>query len=153
MTAHIIQAFKDANLFWQPPEAVAEVILGILSSENMYGKAFYVEGGDGYEFEDSFIAAQPQWLGEEPSRRMRINSEAVQKVSLLALSYSHAVPRGAHKRVRAPCCRNRRLMGANIVMKGSGGRVGVYPRDCRFCMPLPSSGGCPHSTPQKKTLE
>lgn len=153
MTAHIIQAFKDANLFWQPPEAVAEVILGILSSENMYGKAFYVEGGDGYEFEDSSIAAQPQWLGEEPSRRMRINSEAVQKVSLSALSYSHAVPRGAHKRVRVPCCRNRQSMGADVVMKGSGERMGIHPRDCSFCMPLPSSGGCHHSTPQSKMLE
>ncbi|KAM0719915.1 hypothetical protein Q7P37_004050 [Cladosporium fusiforme] len=82
MTAHIIQAFKDANLFWQSPDAVAEIILGILSSENLHGKAFYVEGGDGYEFEDSFYAAQPQWLGEEPTRRMRVNAEAVNKGAL-----------------------------------------------------------------------
>jgi len=81
MTAAIIQPFKDAGLFWQPPRAVAEVILGILSSKEMIGKAFYVEGGDGFEFEDSLYAAQPQWLGEEATRRMRVNTEAVQKVS------------------------------------------------------------------------
>lgn len=80
MTAAIIQPFKDAGLFWQPPEAVAEVILGILTSQGMNGKAFYVEGGDGYEFEDSLYTTQPQWLGEEPTRRLRANAEAVQKV-------------------------------------------------------------------------
>jgi hypothetical protein len=77
----IIQPFKDAGLFWQPAEAVAKVILGILSSKEMNGKAFYVEGGDGFEFEDTLYAAQPQWLGEEATRRMRVNTEAVQKVS------------------------------------------------------------------------
>ena len=80
MTAAIIQSFKDAGLFWQPAEAVAKVIIGILSSTEMNGKAFYVEGGDGFEFEDSLYAAQPQWLGEEATRRMRVNTEAVQKV-------------------------------------------------------------------------
>lgn len=44
-------------------------------------------------------------------------------------------------------------MGADSVMNGSGGRVGIDPRGRRFCMPLPSSGGCPHSWPQRKTLE
>ena len=81
MTASIIKPFKEASLFWQPAEAVAEVILGILTSNDMNGKAFYVEGGNGFEFEDSLYAAQPQWLGEEPTRRMRANTEAVQKVS------------------------------------------------------------------------
>lgn len=83
MTAAIIQPFKDAGLFWQPAEAVAKVILGILSSKEMNGKAFYVEGGDGFEFEDSLYAAQPQWLGEEATRRMRVNTEAVQKGALI----------------------------------------------------------------------
>lgn len=81
MTAAIIQPFKDAGLFWQPADAVAKVISGILSSKDLNGKAFYVEGGDGFEFEDSLYAAQPQWLGEEATRRMRVNTEAVQKVS------------------------------------------------------------------------
>lgn len=83
MSAHVIQPFKDAGLFWQPPEVVAETILGILISDGMKEKAFYVEGGDAFEFEDSFYSAQPQWLGEEPTRRMRANTEAVNKVSLV----------------------------------------------------------------------
>ena len=33
-----------------------------------------------FEFEDSLYAAQPQWLGKEATRRMRVNTEAVQKV-------------------------------------------------------------------------
>ena len=33
--------------------------------------------------EDSFYASQPQWLSEEGCRRMRVNAEAVQKVSKL----------------------------------------------------------------------
>lgn len=82
MSAHVIQPFRDAGLFWQPPEVVAETILGILVSDGMKGKAFYVEGGDAFEFEDSFYSAQPQWLGEEPTRRMRADTEAVNKVSL-----------------------------------------------------------------------
>lgn len=88
MTTHIIQAFKNANLFWQPADAVAEVILGILISDQMNGKAFYVEGGDGYEFEDSLYATQPQWLGEEATKRLRTNSEAVQKVCLAPMFLS-----------------------------------------------------------------
>jgi NAD(P)-dependent dehydrogenase (short-subunit alcohol dehydrogenase family) len=81
MTASIIKPFKEAGLFWQPAEAVAVVVLGILTSKDMNGKAFYVEGGIGFEFEDSLYTAQPQWLGEEATRRMRANTEAVQKVS------------------------------------------------------------------------
>lgn len=91
MTAPIIQPFKDAGLFWQPPDVVAEVILGIMSSRGMNGNAFYVEGGDAYEFEDSFYATQPQWLGKEPTRRLRANAEAVNKVSY-DLYWCHPVP-------------------------------------------------------------
>jgi NAD(P)-dependent dehydrogenase (short-subunit alcohol dehydrogenase family) len=60
MIASIIQPFKEQGLFWQPAEAVAEVILGITASKDMNGKAFYIEGGDEFEFEDSLYAAQPQ---------------------------------------------------------------------------------------------
>lgn len=83
MTAGIIGAFKKADLYWQSPESVAEIIVGMICTEGMNGKAVYVEGGDGWEFEDTFYAAQPQWLGEESTRRMRVNSEAVNKVSQL----------------------------------------------------------------------
>lgn len=77
MTASIIQPFKEAGLFWQPAEAVAEVILGIMASKGMNGKAFYVEGGDGFEFEDSLYTTQPHWLGQEATRRLRSNTSTL----------------------------------------------------------------------------
>lgn len=81
MTKHIIGAFKEQNLYWQSPESVADIIVGIQADSGIVGKAYYIEGGDGWEFEDSFYNAQPQFLSEEGCRRMRVNSEAVQKVS------------------------------------------------------------------------
>jgi NAD(P)-dependent dehydrogenase (short-subunit alcohol dehydrogenase family) len=83
MSAHIMQPFKDAGLYWQPAEAVAEVIAGILTTDGMNGKAFYVEGGDAFEFEDGLYEAQPLWLGEEATRRLRANTEAVERGVLL----------------------------------------------------------------------
>jgi NAD(P)-dependent dehydrogenase (short-subunit alcohol dehydrogenase family) len=83
MSAHIMQPFKDAGLFWQSAGAVAEVIAGILTSNEMNGKAFYVEGGDAFEFEDGLYEAQPLCLGEEATRRLRGNTEAVERGVLL----------------------------------------------------------------------
>ncbi len=64
MTQNVISAFRDANLFWQPPSAVAKVIVGIQADRSIIGKAFYIEGDGAWEFEDSFYNAQPQWLGK-----------------------------------------------------------------------------------------
>lgn len=85
MTGKIIGAFKDAGLFWQPPEAVATTIVGIQSDDSIRGKAYYIEGGDSWEIEDSLVENQPRWLSEEGTRRMRVNSEAVQKVCITSL--------------------------------------------------------------------
>lgn len=82
MAAAVITPFKENGLFWQSPESVARVIVGIESTSSIQGKAFYIEGGDAWEFEDSFYSTQPQWLGEEATRRMRVNAEAVNKVRL-----------------------------------------------------------------------
>lgn len=91
MSAHIVPMFRDAGVFWQPAEVVARIIAGVVTGtgqivgnlvERLNGKAFYVEGGDAWEFEDSLYDTQAQWLGEEPTRRMRVNTEAVQKVCL-----------------------------------------------------------------------
>jgi NAD(P)-dependent dehydrogenase (short-subunit alcohol dehydrogenase family) len=83
MSAHIMQPFKDAGLFWQSAGAVAEVIAGILTERGVNGKAFYVEGGDAFEFEDGLYESQPLWLGEEATRRLRGNTEAVERGVLL----------------------------------------------------------------------
>lgn len=81
ITAGIIGAFKENGLYWQSADAVAKIIVALQTTEAMNEKAIYIEGGDGWEVEDSFLATQPQWLGEEGTRRMRVNTEAVQKVS------------------------------------------------------------------------
>jgi hypothetical protein len=80
MTAPVIGTFKDNNLFWQSPESVAKFIVALEATPNINGKAIYIEGGAGWEFEDSFYVTQPQWLGEEATKRMRVNAEAVNKV-------------------------------------------------------------------------
>ncbi|KAK5163802.1 uncharacterized protein LTR77_010476 [Saxophila tyrrhenica] len=82
MTKHIISAFKAGGLYWQPPDAVGKIILGLQADPSIYGKAYYIEGGGAWEFENTFLEYQPQWLGEEGTRRMRVNSEAVQKGAL-----------------------------------------------------------------------
>ena len=64
MSGSGISAFRDAGLFWQPPSAVAKVIVGIQSDRSIIGKAFYIEGDGAWEFEDSFYNTQPQWLGK-----------------------------------------------------------------------------------------
>ena len=66
MTGGVISAFRDAGLFWQPPAAVAKVIVGIEADKSIIGKAFYIEGDGAWEIEDSFYNAQPQWLGKKP---------------------------------------------------------------------------------------
>ncbi|KAK3049653.1 hypothetical protein LTR09_009075 [Extremus antarcticus] len=83
MTKHIIHKFKEGGLYWQPADAVGKIIVGISADPSVVGKAFYIEGGDAWEFEDTFLEYQPQWLGEESTRRMRVNTEAVQKASRL----------------------------------------------------------------------
>ena len=63
MTKGIIGGFKDAGLFWQPADAVAKIIVGIEADSSIVGKAYYIEGSGAWEFEDSFYAEQPRWLG------------------------------------------------------------------------------------------
>jgi NAD(P)-dependent dehydrogenase (short-subunit alcohol dehydrogenase family) len=80
MTRGIVEKFQSAGLYWQSSNAVAQFVLGLMVEPKVNGKAVYIEGGEGWEFEDSFYETQPQWLGEEPTRRMRLNAEAVNKV-------------------------------------------------------------------------
>ena len=74
MTKGVISAFRDADLFWQPPEAVGKVIVGIHADPSIIGKAYYVEGGGAWEFEKSFYDAQPQWLGEFIEQAIRLTA-------------------------------------------------------------------------------
>lgn len=80
MSAPFIETFKQPGLAYQPAEDVAKVILGLLTSTTVTGKAFYVEGASAWEFEDRLYQTMPQWLGEEPTRMLRANAEHVAKV-------------------------------------------------------------------------
>jgi NAD(P)-dependent dehydrogenase (short-subunit alcohol dehydrogenase family) len=80
MTAHLVHVFKQPGFYCQPPDDVARMVIGLQIQPHLNGKGIYVEGGSGWEFEDSFYREQPAWLGEEPTRRMRANAEAVNKV-------------------------------------------------------------------------
>ena len=67
MTKYIIGGFKNAELYWQPADAVGKIIVGIQADPALIGRAYYIEGGDAWEFEKSFYDMQPQWLGESSS--------------------------------------------------------------------------------------
>ena len=92
MTANIVHAFQQPGFYCQSPDDVARMVLGLQVRTDLNGKGIYVEGGSGWEFEDTFYREQPAWLGEEPTRRMRANAEAVNKVSgtLLKPGPAHA---------------------------------------------------------------
>ena len=83
MTVGIAELFKQDGLYCQSAGDVARMVLGLMVREDLNGKGIYVEGGTGWEFEDSFYREQPRWLGEEPTRMMRANTEAVNKGALI----------------------------------------------------------------------
>ncbi|UJO14948.1 Short-chain dehydrogenase/reductase prx4 [Fulvia fulva] len=83
MAAHVARPFREQGLSVPKPEQVAKIIVGLEVDESIQDKAFYIEGGGAWEFEDGFVREQPRWLGEKPTRRMRVNSEAVQKGALV----------------------------------------------------------------------
>lgn len=105
MVAPVIGAFKDNNLFWQSPESVAKFIVALEATPSINGKAIYIEGGDGWEFEDSFYDFQPQWLGEEATRRMRVNAEAINKVGRFEIDFGSMLRSSS----RAPLFRSKPL--------------------------------------------
>lgn len=63
---HVIPKFKENDLFYQPAEVVAKTIVGVLADQSVVGKAYYIEGGDSWEIEDTIWSSQPQWLGKFP---------------------------------------------------------------------------------------
>jgi hypothetical protein len=71
MTVSIIDKFRSTGQPICSAEDIARQILGIMTSSGMNGKAVYVEGGQGWEIEDGLNKTMPQWLGEDPTRRLR----------------------------------------------------------------------------------
>lgn len=84
MTKGIAELFANGDgLHCQSADDVARMVLGLMVRTDLNGKGIYVEGGTGWEFEDSFYREQPRWLGEEPTRMMRANAEAVNSGALI----------------------------------------------------------------------
>lgn len=82
MTEAFIETFRQPGLASQTAEDVAKMILGISVTKGMTGKAIYIEGGTGWEFEERLYQLMPQWLGEEPTRMLRASAEHVSKVQI-----------------------------------------------------------------------
>lgn len=90
MTAHLVPHFKTSKekAHWQSPEAVAEVITGVLVGGTycgqedalLAGKSLYVEGGKAFEVEDGLQRYREVWLGEEPERLLRENRDFIKSI-------------------------------------------------------------------------
>ena len=83
MAHPIAEAFRQAGLgdAVNVPEDLAVTILGFLTERGMWGKSVYVEGGKGWEFEGGYWDTMPQWLGQEPTMRLRKGLDLVASVS------------------------------------------------------------------------
>jgi NAD(P)-dependent dehydrogenase (short-subunit alcohol dehydrogenase family) len=71
MTEGIIEAFRKTKQPINTADDIAETILGEMTTEGFYGKAVYVEGGKNWEIEEGLDRTMPQWVGEEPARRIK----------------------------------------------------------------------------------
>lgn len=101
MTVKIVQTFKETpGMYWQPSDAVGKVIVALMAAgpgngvgkddKGIHGKAFYVEDSKAWEVEEGFQREMPNWMGEEPTMKMRANLEAIMKVC--SPSYSMMCP-------------------------------------------------------------
>ena len=70
MTEGIAESWDKAGLPANEPSDVARVIAEIAASNDLNGKAMYVEGGRAWEIEDSINQLEPQWLSAEASRTL-----------------------------------------------------------------------------------
>jgi hypothetical protein len=52
------------------PEGVARALLLPICRPEINGKAFFVAGNEIVDFEDTLLAAQDQWMGEQLSRNI-----------------------------------------------------------------------------------
>lgn len=90
MTAHLVPHFKASSgkAHWQSPEAVAEVIAGVLVGGKyrgeekvlLAGKSLYVEAGIAFEIEDGLQKERAVWLGEEPETLLRENRDFIKSI-------------------------------------------------------------------------
>ncbi|KAJ3549058.1 hypothetical protein NM208_g692 [Fusarium decemcellulare] len=90
LRAHLVPHFKASGgkAHWQSPEAVAEVIAGVLVGGTtdgkeqilLAGKSLYVEAGMAFEVEDGLQRERAAWLGEEPERLLQENRDFIKSI-------------------------------------------------------------------------
>lgn len=71
MTGSIIDTYRDNGFKPSTADDVARLVLTLETSKDLSGKAVYVEGDLFWEIEDGITNSMPQWLGEEPTQRLR----------------------------------------------------------------------------------
>jgi len=70
MTAGIADKWRKANLPMNDTEGIAAVYAGLAAERGMNGRAIYVEGNRGWEYDENIRRLEPQWLGEENSKEL-----------------------------------------------------------------------------------
>jgi hypothetical protein len=70
MTAGIADKWRKAGLPMNDTEGIAAVYAGLAAAAGMNGKAMYVEGNRGWEYDENIRMLEPQWLGEENSKEL-----------------------------------------------------------------------------------
>ena len=81
LVAGIEDGWYAAKLPVNQPIDVGNVLLDVTRSEDIHGKAFYIEGGRAWEIEDNIDRLEPQWLGEEQSRILEKGQAVLGNVS------------------------------------------------------------------------
>ena len=71
MTGSIIDTYRDNGYRPATAEDVARCVLMFETSEDLNGKAVYVDGPTYWEIEDGITGTMSTWLGEEPTERIR----------------------------------------------------------------------------------
>ncbi len=51
-------------------EGIAAIYAGLAAEKGMNGKAIYVEGNRGWEYDENIRRLEPQWLGEANSKEL-----------------------------------------------------------------------------------
>jgi hypothetical protein len=81
----MVEGIKDdwiaAGLPTNTPADIASMISHIACTQDIAGRAIYVEGGNGWEIEQGLDETQPLWLGEVPSKQLNRSVKALGSVS------------------------------------------------------------------------
>lgn len=90
MISGIKGVWRKEALPLNQPDGVAAIIAGLAAAEGMNGKAMYVEGNRGWEFDEKISELEPLWLGDEQSRSLNRGQAVMEEASASVRMSSHA---------------------------------------------------------------